>query len=100
MSQEADHLAADAPLLWLRDKLHAGTTLEERVRALRWKRKRPQTASGFVNDAGEQPACLVCGGPEPCSHDFDQQGRELEEIGKRMGSKQLTNNDEKGQADD
>lgn len=55
MSQQADHLAADAPLLWLRDKLHTGTTLEGRVRALRWKRKRTQTAaSGFVNDVEGQ----------------------------------------------
>jgi hypothetical protein len=64
--QADNHLAPDAPLLWLRDKLHAGTTLEERVRNLRWKRKRPTKAEGFVNDACEQ----------------------------------LTNNDEKGQADD
>lgn len=30
--------------------------------------------------------CLVCGGPEPCSHDFDAMGKDLEAIGAKMGT--------------
>ena len=43
MSAPFDPQAHDAPLLWLRDQLHAGTTLEERVRKLRWKRRKAKT---------------------------------------------------------
>lgn len=33
-----------------------------------------------------QERCCVCGEPEPCSHDFDEERRQLEDIGRRMGS--------------
>lgn len=33
-----------------------------------------------------KPKCIVCGGYEPCSHDFDQIREELSEIGRNMGS--------------
>lgn len=31
--------------------------------------------------------CLICGDPEPCSHDFDAQGKKLDEIARTMGTK-------------
>lgn len=37
-------------------------------------------------DKEEAEACLVCGGPEPCSRDFDAMGRDLEAIGRTMGT--------------
>lgn len=30
--------------------------------------------------------CIVCGGDEPCSHDFDKMNADLAEIGSRMGT--------------
>lgn len=32
--------------------------------------------------------CIVCGGDEPCSHDFDKEGAKLDEIFAKMGSEQ------------
>lgn len=39
----------------------------------------------------EIPAvCLICGDPEPCSHDFDATYKQLEDIGRRMGTDIIT----------
>ena len=37
----------------------------------------------------EPETCIVCGGKEPCSHDFDKMNSELEAIGKRMGTENV-----------
>jgi hypothetical protein len=40
--EQPAHITHEAPLAWLvREKLHPGTTLVDRVRKLRYKRRRP-----------------------------------------------------------
>lgn len=39
-----------------------------------------------VEQAELPEVCSVCGGHEPCSHDFDKENRQLEEIGRIMGT--------------
>lgn len=49
MTTPRDPLSHDAPLLWLvKDHLHSGTTLAERVRRLRYKRRKPRATEAEV----------------------------------------------------
>ena len=47
--------------------------------------ERQAAARRVVEDEADSP-CIICGAPEPCSHDFDKQNRQLEDIGRSMGS--------------
>jgi len=44
--------------------------------------------------ADEPEKCIVCGGDEPCSHDFNKESRQLEQIGRAMGTALVSTEDE------
>lgn len=48
-----------------------------------------------LDDGVDEPErCPVCGDYEPCSHNFDEMGEQLEAIGRKMGTEARTPNAE------
>jgi hypothetical protein len=39
-----------------------------------------------MTDEDQKEKCIVCGGDEPCSHDFDKLGKTLDKLGASMGT--------------
>jgi hypothetical protein len=70
---------------------------DEREATLDYARKagiRHWLVEDWERAMGDEPErCSVCGGAEPCSHDFDKTNRQLEQIDRTMGT-ELENLDE------
>lgn len=50
----SEHLEHDAPVIWLTRKLHAGTSLQERVRVMRARRWRKEACIEMEERQQEQ----------------------------------------------